>query len=527
MNPGDTPPRGAWARSSSSRQARPDGSRARASPPGRRTREQAGIAAGHAGRRPARDVTEALAAAARHRADRADGVPGVPDPRGAGERALPARRARASRSARTTARSCWRWPIRSTVHDRRVRVAPAARCCRWSRCPPTSTRRSSASTAPASRRSGQIVGEVETRRDETHLEADVEQLKDLACEAPVIRLVNLLITRAVESARLGHPHRAVRERAAGPLPHRRRAARGRVAAAAAAGRDRSRASRSWRSSTSPSAGCRRTAASGCASRARRSTSASRRCPTLHGESVVMRILDRGGVVLDLERLGFDAGHARARSCELLQRPNGIMLVTGPTGSGKTTTLYARARHGSTRPDEKIITVEDPVEYQLRGRQPDPGEAADRPHLRERAALDRAPGPRRHHGRRDPRPRDRGDRDPGGAHRPPRALDAAHQRRAGAVTALLDMGVEDYLLASSVIGVLAQRLVRKLCPAVPRAATRRCPRWSSRWACAASRARAASRSISRAAARHCSGTGYFGRDRDHGDAGDDRRASAGW
>ena len=87
-------------------------------------------------------------------------------------------------------------------------------------------------------------------------------------------------------------------------------------------------------------------------------------PTVHGESVVMRVLDRASVRLELEKMGFEKD-TLARFNTLLARPHGILLVTGPTGSGKTTTLYAAlAKIDATA--QKIITVEDPVEYQLEG-----------------------------------------------------------------------------------------------------------------------------------------------------------------
>ena len=178
----------------------------------------------------------------------------------------------------------------------------------------------------------------------------------------------------------------------------------------------------------------------------------------------MRILDKGGVALDFDALGFDGRHARARSCDVLDAAARHPARHRPDRLGQDDDALHRARPSSTQPDVKIITVEDPVEYQMRGHQPDPGQAADRPHVRQRAALDRAPGPGRHHDRRDPRPRDRADRRAVGAHRPPRAVDACTPTTPpSTVTRLLDMGVEDYLLTSTVIGILAQRLVRKLCP----------------------------------------------------------------
>ena len=156
---------------------------------------------------------------------------------------------------------------------------------------------------------GQMLGDVETRADELAFDADVQQLKDLASEAPVIRLVSLLITNALET-RASDIHiepfenrLIVRYRIDGVLhevesPPQAAVRRGDLAR-----------SRSWRTSTSPSAACRRTAASGCASRARRSTCASRRVPTMHGESVVMRILDKGGVALDFQQARLRGRHA--------------------------------------------------------------------------------------------------------------------------------------------------------------------------------------------------------------------------
>ena len=133
------------------------------------------------------------------------------------------------------------------------------------------------------------------------------------------------------------------------------------------------------------------------------------------------------------------------------RPHGIVLVTGPTGSGKTTTLYSALTEINTL-DSKILTVEDPVEYQLHGInqvQVKPQIGLD---LRERPALVPAPRPRHHDDRRNPRFRDRPDRGPGRADRPSYSFDAAYQRRASAVTRLLDMGLQDYLLTSTMNGV---------------------------------------------------------------------------
>ena len=160
------------------------------------------------------------------------------------------------------------------------------------------------------------------------------------------------------------------------------------------------------------------------------------------------------------------------------QPHGILLVTGPTGCGKTTTLYT-ALDRLNKPDVKILTVEDPVEYQMAGI----NQIQVKPQIdltfanALRSIVRQDPG--RHHDRRDPRPRDGADRRAVGADRPPGAVDGAHQRRARrTVNRLLDMGVEDYLLTSTVVGILAQRLVRTLCHALQGAVHARCPSSSS-------------------------------------------------
>ena len=149
-------------------------------------------------------------------------------------------------------------------------------------------------------------------------------------------------------------------------------------------------------------------------------------PASHGEKVVMRILDTRATVLSLDGMGLRPDELE-RIKGLLQMREGVILVTGPTGSGKTTTLYSALRQIQTR-GVNIVTVEDPVEYRLQG--------IVQVQVNEKAgltfaaalALDPATGPGRRARRRDPRPRDRGDRGAGVAHGSPRALDAAHDRR---------------------------------------------------------------------------------------------------
>jgi len=185
-------------------------------------------------------------------------------------------------------------------------------------------------------------------------------------------------------------------------------------------------------------------------------------PTMHGESVVMRILDKGGVALDWERLGFDADQREIFN-KLLAEPNGVLLVTGPTGSGKTTTLYT-ALDRLNRPDLKILTVEDPVEYQMAG--------INQIQVKPQIDLTFA-NALRSIVRQDPDVIMIGEiRDLETAQIAVQSaltghlvLSTVHTNDApSTVNRLLDMGVEDYLLTSTVIGILAQRLVRTLCQA---------------------------------------------------------------
>ncbi|MEE1893628.1 type II secretion system ATPase GspE [Pseudomonas otitidis] len=184
-------------------------------------------------------------------------------------------------------------------------------------------------------------------------------------------------------------------------------------------------------------------------------------PSTHGERVVMRLLDKQAGRLDLSRLGMDPG-TRSRLEGALARPHGILLVTGPTGSGKTTTLYAglASLNSQTR---NILTIEDPVEYHLPGiGQTQVNTKVDMTFARGlRAIL-----------RQDPDVVMVGEiRDHETAEIAVQAsltghlvLSTLHTNSAvGAVTRLVDMGVEPFLLCSSLVGVLAQRLVRVLCP----------------------------------------------------------------
>ena len=154
-------------------------------------------------------------------------------------------------------------------------------------------------------------------------------------------------------------------------------------------------------------------------------------PSVHGEDAVIRILDKESLSkqfasLRLDVLGFDEKEL-ARFRRFIREPYGMVLVTGPTGSGKTTTLYAALSEIKTEED-KIITIEDPVEYQLQGHHPDPGEREEGADVRARPALDPAPRPRQDHGGGDPRRGDGRHRDPVRAHRPPGVHDRPRQQR---------------------------------------------------------------------------------------------------
>lgn len=184
-------------------------------------------------------------------------------------------------------------------------------------------------------------------------------------------------------------------------------------------------------------------------------------PALHGEGVVLRLLDKAARLLDIKNLGFSEAMLK-RYLNLINIPHGIILVTGPTGSGKTTTLYATLQYLNSS-SRKIITIEDPVEYQLEG--------INQIQVKPEINFDFASGLRsilRH----DPDIIMIGEiRDVETAKIAIQAALTGHlvlatlhtNDAAGAVSRLLNMGVEDYLLAATLKGILAQRLVRVLCP----------------------------------------------------------------
>lgn len=307
----------------------------------------------------------------------------------------------------------------------------------------------------------QIVDRIDDDAVDARASEDVSRLRDLASEEPIIRLVNLLIRRAVESRasdihiepfanRLSVRFRidGVLHEAATPPPRH---------GAAIVSRIKIMAKLNIAERRLPQDGRIRIAIRGRDYDLRVAT-----LPTLHGEGVTMRILDRSNLVEDFHELGFETETLR-RYLDLLHRPHGVLLVTGPTGSGKTTTLYASLRRLNTI-EKKIFTVEDPVEYQIDG--------INQVQVRTQINLAFADILRallRH----NPDIIMIGEmRDSETAKIAIQAALTGHlvlstlhtNNAASSVTRLLDMGVEDYIATSTLNGVLAQRLVRRLCKA---------------------------------------------------------------
>ncbi|MBK1693711.1 type II secretion system protein GspE [Chromatium weissei] len=291
-------------------------------------------------------------------------------------------------------------------------------------------------------------------------EEDIEHLKDLASEAPVIRMVNQLIQKAVES-RASDIHiepfadmLQVRYRVDGIL----KAVNAPPARSTAAiiSRIKIMAKLNIAERRLPQDGRIPIRMQGRELDLRVST-----VPTMFGESVVLRLLDKESVRFDLDALGFD-GAPRERLHRILEQPYGILLVTGPTGSGKSTTLYTALSRLNTE-GRKIITVEDPVEYQLPGIN----------QIQVKASIGMTfSGALRAIVRQDPDIIMVGEmRDVETARIAVQSALTGHvvlstlhtNDAASGVTRLLDMGVEDYLLTSTINGILAQRLVRRLCP----------------------------------------------------------------
>ncbi len=289
---------------------------------------------------------------------------------------------------------------------------------------------------------------------------DLEHLRDMASEAPVIRLVNAIIAQAVEK-RASDIHIEpfekefrVRYRIDGVLYNQEQPPK--EFKAAIISRVKLMARLNIAERRLPQDGRIKIKTLGREVDLRVST-----LPTLYGESVVMRLLDRSaGDFYDLQRLGFDDGML-GRMQHFATMPHGIFLVTGPTGSGKSTTLYSALKL-INHPDKKIITIEDPVEYQMDG--------INQIHVNPQIGLTFAAG-LRHIVRQDPdvimvgeiRDRETADIAIRAALTGHLVFSTLHTNDApSAITRLTDMGVENYLMSSSLVGVLAQRLVRTIC-----------------------------------------------------------------
>ncbi len=301
------------------------------------------------------------------------------------------------------------------------------------------------------------IGGIEFLKEE---EEDIGHLKDLASEAPIIRLVNMIITRAIES-RASDIHiepfedeLKVRYRIDGVL-HDIESTPKRLQPAIVS-RIKIMAKLNIAERRLPQDGRIRLKVGEKEIDLRVST-----IPVLYGESVVMRILHKEGIVIDLNLLGFEPRILNIFN-QLIKKPNGIILVTGPTGSGKTTTLYG-ALDKINSPDKKIITVEDPVEYQLKG--------VNQIQVKPQIGLNFA-NTLRHIVRQDPdiimigeiRDLETAEIAIQSALTGHLVFSTLHTNDApSAITRLLDMGVESFLLSSTIRGILAQRLVRVICP----------------------------------------------------------------
>jgi general secretion pathway protein E len=313
-----------------------------------------------------------------------------------------------------------------------------------------------------------VVGEVESAVDLTRMMQDlpaVEDLLEAANDAPIIRMLNALLTQAAKDGASDihiEPYErssAVRFRVDGTL--REVVQPNKALHAALISRLKIMAELDIAEKRLPQDGRISLRIGGRAVDVRVST-----LPSAHGERAVLRLLDKGESKFSLESLGM-SGDVLTRFDHLIQQPHGIVLVTGPTGSGKTTTLYASLGRVDTS-TTNVLTVEDPVEYEL----PGIGQTQVNPKIdltfakALRAIL-----------RQDPDVIMIGEiRDFETAQIAIQAsltghlvLATLHTNDApSAVTRLIDMGVEPFLLSSSLLGVLAQRLVRKLCPHCKRA-----------------------------------------------------------
>ncbi len=326
---------------------------------------------------------------------------------------------------------------------------------------------------------------------------DLEHLRDMASEAPVIRLVNAIIASAVEK-RASDIHLEpfekefrIRYRVDGVLYNQDPPPR--ELKAAMISRVKLMAKLNIAERRLPQDGRIKIKTLGREVDLRVST-----LPTLYGESVVMRLLDRSaGDFYDLGRLGFD-NYMLGRMEYYTSLPHGIFLVTGPTGSGKSTTLYSALKR-INQSDKKIITIEDPVEYQMDG--------INQLHVNNQIGLTFASG-LRHIVRQDPnvimvgeiRDRETADIAIRSSLTGHFVFSTLHTNDApSAITRLTDMGMENYLITSSVVAVLAQRLVRVICVHCKAESGTRIAPDGNTVVCYAGRG-----------CEHCFGSGYTGR-----------------
>ena len=302
----------------------------------------------------------------------------------------------------------------------------------------------------------QIVDNLDVNESEID---DLEHLKDLASEAPVIKMVNLILQEAIEMQASDihiepfEQSLKVRLRIDGVLQDIE--APPVASTAAVLSRIKIMAKLNIAERRLPQDGRIKIQMLGKELDLRIST-----IPTMYGESVVIRLLDKENIVLDFASLGLTGKHSQ-QFIDVLAQPHGIVLITGPTGSGKSTTLYTALKLLNTTA-RKIITVEDPVEYQLDG--VNQIQAKPKIGLTFASAL-------RSIVRQDPDVIMIGEmRDLETAKIAVQSALTGHlvlstlhtNDAAGGITRLLDMGLEEYLLSSTVNGILAQRLVRKLC-----------------------------------------------------------------
>jgi len=310
------------------------------------------------------------------------------------------------------------------------------------------------------RSAGQVIEELEEEKsDEDHLFDEIEDIVDSDDDAPIIRFVNSLLTEALKE-RCSDIHfepfertMAVRFRIDGILYNKVEAPK--RLQAAISSRVKVMAQLDIAEKRLPQDGRIRIKVAGRDVDIRVST-----VPVAHGERIVLRLQDRSAGLLSLDEIGIE-GEKLPIWRELIRRPHGILLVTGPTGSGKTTTLYASISEVN-RPDINILTVEDPIEYQMKGI----GQMA----VNTKIDLTFARGLRAYL-RQDPDVILVGEiRDLETAEIAIQAsltghlvLSTLHTNDAAtAVNRLVDMGVEPFLVASSISGIMAQRLLRRLC-----------------------------------------------------------------